>query len=57
MNTGGTVDTRRISGKLYGCKIYDNDKIVRDFIPCKNSSGVIGLYDTVNSQFYQKELF
>ena len=53
MNTGGTVDTRRISGKLYGCKIYDNDKIVRDFIPCKNSSGVIGLYDTVNSQFYQ----
>ena len=53
INTGGTVDTRRISGKLYGCKIYDNDKIVRDFIPCKNSSGVIGLYDTVNSQFYQ----
>lgn len=53
VNTGGTVDTRRISGKLYNCKIYDNNEIVRDFIPCKNPSGVIGLYDTVNSQFYQ----
>ena len=53
VNTAGTVDTRRISGKLYSCKIYDNDKIVRDFIPCKNPSGTIGLYDTVNSQFYQ----
>lgn len=53
VNTAGTVDTRRIRGKLYGCKIYDNDKIVRDFIPCKNPSGAIGLYDTVNSQFYQ----
>lgn len=39
--------------KLYLFKIYDNDVLVRDFIPCKNSSGVIGLYDIVNSQFYQ----
>lgn len=52
VNTGGTVDTRRISGKLYSCKIYDNDQIVRNFIPCKNPSGIVGLYDVVNSQFY-----
>ena len=39
--------------KLYLFKIYDNDVLVRDFIPCKNPSGVIGLYDTVNNQFYQ----
>lgn len=39
--------------KLYLFKIYDNDVLVRDFIPCKNSSGVIGLYDLVNNQFYQ----
>lgn len=53
VNTGGTVDTRRISGKLYSCKIYDNDQIVRNFIPCKNPSGVVGLYDIVGNQFYQ----
>lgn len=39
--------------KLYSCKIYDNDVLIRNFIPCKNPSGIIGLYDTVNSQFYK----
>ena len=39
--------------KLYLFKIYDNDVLVRDFIPCKNPSGAIGLYDLVNNQFYQ----
>ena len=38
--------------KLFACKIYNNGTLVRDFIPCKNSSNTIGLYDTVNSQFY-----
>ena len=39
--------------KLRSCKIYDNGTLVRDFIPCKNASGVIGLWDDVNSTFYQ----
>ena len=39
--------------KVYGCKIYDNGMLVRDFIPCKNASGVIGLWDDVNSAYYQ----
>lgn len=37
---------------LYSCKIYDNGTLVRDFIPCKNASGAIGLWDNVNSAFY-----
>ena len=38
---------------LYSCQIYDNGTLIRDFIPCKNASGVIGLWDDVNSVFYQ----
>ena len=38
--------------KLYSAKIYDNGTLVRDFIPCKNASGAIGLWDNVNSVFY-----
>ena len=50
-NTGGTVKyTAKM--KLYSCEIYDNGTLIRNFIPCKNSSGTIGLYDIVNSQFY-----
>lgn len=38
--------------KLYSTQIYVNDVLVRDYIPCKNSSGTVGLYDLVNNVFY-----
>lgn len=41
------------TGRIYSCKISNVNGLIRNFIPCKNTSGVIGLYDTVNSQFYQ----
>ena len=40
------------SFRLYTCRIYNNGLMVRDFIPCRNASGTIGLYDLVNGQFY-----
>ncbi len=41
------------AAELYSAKVYDNGALIRDFIPCKNASGVIGLWDDVNSVFYQ----
>ena len=38
--------------KIYSCEIYNNGTLVRNFIPAKNSSGTIGLYDIVNDVFY-----
>ena len=39
--------------KLYSCKIYGDNGIVRDFIPCKrNSDNKLGLYDRVEGTFY-----
>lgn len=40
------------SGKLYSCKILNNNNLIRNFVPCKNSSGTLGLYDAVNNVFY-----
>lgn len=37
---------------LYSCQIYDNGSQIRNFQPCKNSSGDVGLYDLVGKQFY-----
>lgn len=38
---------------LYGCQIYNNGTLIRNFIPAKrNSDSVVGLYDIVNSVFY-----
>lgn len=42
-----------VSAKVYSCTIKKGGTLVRDFIPCKNASGVIGLWDDVNSVFYQ----
>ncbi len=39
--------------KIYYVKIWDNGTLVRDFIPCKNVSSTVGLYDVVNGVFYQ----
>lgn len=37
---------------IYSCKIYDNGTLVRNFVPARNSSGALGLYDTVNGIFH-----
>lgn len=39
--------------RLYGCKIYEADILVRDFIPAKRiKDNVVGLLDKVNNVFY-----
>ena len=38
--------------KLYSFKIWDNDTLIRDYIPAKNSNNIVGLYDKVNNVFY-----
>lgn len=43
--------------RLYSCKIwkttaFEGVPLIRDFIPCKNASGEVGLWDDVNSVFY-----
>ena len=38
--------------KLYSCQIYENNALIKDFVSCKTASGAVGLYDTVEGQFY-----
>lgn len=39
--------------KLYYCKWYDGNTLIRDFIPCyRKSDNEVGLYDIVGNQFY-----
>ena len=52
-NGSPAVSSQTEELKLYYCKIYDNNTLVRDFIPCyRKSDNVIGLYDKVNNVFY-----
>lgn len=38
--------------KIYSCQIYTGTTLARNFVPCKTASGTVGLYDTVDGQFY-----
>lgn len=38
--------------KMYSCKIWDKDVLVRDFKPAKTKDGVYGLYDMVSAKFF-----
>ena len=50
----GTMDSsvQHAYAKWKSFKIYDNDNLVRNYIPCKNSEGVPGMYDLVDKKFY-----
>lgn len=52
ISSSGSPDERMLRCNLYSCKIYDNGTPVRDYIPCVNPSGTVGLYDTVSAAFY-----
>lgn len=51
-NNNGTVETRKAVGKGYSCQVYDGDTLIRNCVPCKNSSGEYGLYDLVYGEFH-----
>lgn len=53
VNTSGTVNSAQLGAlRMYSCSIYDNDILVRYYIPCTSSTGAVGLYDTVSGVFY-----
>jgi len=55
MNTDGTVGGHA-NMRLAYMKIYDNDNLIRNFIPCyRYLDGVEGLYDIVGKQFFTNQ--
>ena len=45
-------DTRRFKGNLYYFKIFNDEVLVRDFVPVERNDGVLGMYDIVNRKFH-----
>ena len=41
-----------LKAKLYSCQIYNNDVLIRDYIPCKDSNGIGCLFDLVEYKAY-----
>ncbi len=50
---GGSSDINTLSGDVHSFRIYQNDSVVLNLVPAKNSSGVVGMYDTVSNTFLE----
>ena len=53
--SSGRLDERKAKIKLYSCKIWDNDDLIRDYIPVLDIEGVPCLYDKVEKKYYYNE--
>lgn len=52
LNQNDKLESRTFVGKLYYCKIYDENTLVRDFVPALDGNGVACLYDQVENKYY-----
>ena len=55
VNKANTLDAPTSGVKIYSCQIYDNDTLVRDFIPVLDKIGTACLYDKVTKQFFYNQ--
>ena len=52
INNAGTPGYAPAAAKLYGCRIYDDGVLVRDYVPCRRKSdSAVGLWDKVHDVF------
>ena len=54
-NSNGSTGTPYFSGNFYYMKIYDNEILVRDYVPAQDSNNNVGLFDRVNNVFLTAE--
>ena len=51
-NKGSASPTLMPSMRLYSCRIWNNDELVRDFVPALDDNSTACLYDIVGESFY-----
>lgn len=51
LNRNGSI-AEKLTGKIYFAQLLKAGKLVRDFIPCVDPAGNVGLYDLVGGKFY-----
>ena len=53
LNNAGSVYSKEFSGKIYYSKLYNNNILVFDGVPCyRKSDNEIGMYDLVSNTFF-----
>lgn len=53
-HTGGTLE-QGSTIKVYSCQIYDNDVLIRNYVPIIDANGEACLYDKLNHVYYRNK--
>ena len=54
-STGFASAMVNFTGKYFACKIYENDVLIRDFIPVLDTNGVPCMYDKVSNEYFYNQ--
>lgn len=54
-NTSGETSSSMGEIRLYDCKIYDSDVLIRDYIPVLDKSGKPCLYDKITKEYFYNQ--
>lgn len=41
--------------RFCGCRFYDGDTLIQEYIPCRNPDGVVGVYDVAGDKFIDRD--
>lgn len=52
LNNSSFSTTNGLKAKLYSCQIEKGGTLTRNFVPCIDPNGAVGMYDLVGAQFY-----
>lgn len=52
LNNPSLITTNGLNAKLYSCQIEKGGTLTRNFVPCVDPNGAVGIYDLVGAQFY-----
>lgn len=55
INTANTINTNVFLGKIYYCKIWNGDTLVRDLVAKLDTSSTPCMYDNVSKTYYYKQ--
>lgn len=55
LNRRNAAAQKNSHGRLYNLRLFNGVTPVRNYIPCRNASNKVGVYDTINGTFTQSE--
>lgn len=55
-SSASTIAGNQVNANIYSCQMYTDSTLIRDFVPCVDPTGLVGLYDLVTGVFFDNQM-